>query len=227
MFLQNQDYGVYGNVDSAIEWDATMDAWVAMETDLLMEDIAALGEATAANEATANAAATSSPVTSNTGTISGTVVDPPQKPLPGPKPAPPPTPTPAPPDPCRDRPWATILKDLREIGNWIGWRIRDNGEPADVKNQTFDQIETSLAKHEFESFPWYKPNLNPEHGNGFHYEGQLRPSQWYHVVIHPAQDHPLIIPGDFRSRPASNVEIHCERGFLQPSSFHHLFDFHF
>jgi hypothetical protein len=56
MFLQNQDYGVYGNVDSAIEWDATMDAWVAMETDLLMEDIAALGETTAAN-----AAATSSP----------------------------------------------------------------------------------------------------------------------------------------------------------------------
>ena len=151
----------------------------------------------------------------------------PQEPLPKPRPAPAPTPTPAPPDPCRDRPWATILNDWRQIADWIGWRIKDTGKPGpDVEHQSLNQIEDSLAKNNFQPFPWYKPNLNfPEHGNGFHYEGQLRPNQWYHVVIHPTQDYPLIIPGDFRSRPASNIEIHCERGFLRPSSLHHAFDF--
>ncbi len=151
----------------------------------------------------------------------------PQNPLPGPKPAPAPTPTPGPPDPCRDRPWATILKDWREIAGRIGWQLNAKGEPdKDIAHNTFEQIEGILAKRNFAPFPWYKPNLNfGEHGNGFHYEGELRPKEWYHVVVHASQDYPLIIPGDYRSRPAFTIEIHCERGFARPSSISHGIDF--
>ena len=134
-------------------------------------------------------------------------------------------PTPRPSDPCRDRPWETILKEWREIADWIGWQLKDTGAPGtDVAQNSFEQIETILAEHGFARFPWYKPNLNPGHGYGFHFEGQLRPKEWYHVVIHPAQDDPRRIPSDFRTRPASTIEIHCEQGFRRPSSIRHALD---
>src|SRR5437762_705609 len=114
----------------------------------------------------------------------------PQKPSPTPPAQPLPPNYKPPKDPCRDRPREVVLRDLRQIAKWIGWRIQDGGNPGpDADHQTFNQIADNLGKNHFGPFPWYKPNLNfPAHGNGFHYEGQLRPNEWYHVVIHSAQD---------------------------------------
>jgi hypothetical protein len=129
-----------------------------------------------------------------------------------------------PPDPCRDRPWETIVADWKTIAGWLGWGILESGVAGpDVEQQTFTEIARRLAEHGFHPFPWYKPNLNREHVDGSHFEGQLRPREWYHVIVYPAR-----IDGraanDFRAQPASGIEIHCEVGYRRASSIRHAID---
>ena len=116
------------------------------------------------------------------------------------------------PDPCRDRPWKRTLRDLRSIAKRIGWGIKNDGTPFDVAGLKYGQVVGRLARHGFNAFPWYRPNLNfRAHGWGYHFEGQLRPDQWYHVVLHKGRE----------NGPVATIAIHCEKGFLQPSSVLH------
>lgn len=128
------------------------------------------------------------------------------------------------PDPCRDRPWQIIVQDWKTIAGWLGWGILESGVAGpDLAQQTFTEIERKLAEHGFRRFPWYKPNLNRQHTFGFHFEGPLRPHEWYHVIVYPARADGEVM-ADFRSRPASAIEIHCEHRYRRPSSLRHAID---
>jgi hypothetical protein len=128
------------------------------------------------------------------------------------------------PDSCRDRPWGTIVEDWKTIAGWIGWGILETGVAGpDLEQRTFTEIERRLSARGFRSFPWYKPNLNREHVSGFHFEGQLRPREWYHAIVYPARVSDKVTD-EFRSRPASAIEIHCERDYRRPSSIRHGID---
>jgi hypothetical protein len=128
------------------------------------------------------------------------------------------------PDPCRDRPWQTIVEEWKTIAEWLGWGILESGVAGpDHEEQTFTQIARTLAEHGFRPFPWYKPNLNREHVDGYHFEGLLGPGQWYHVIVYPARTNGDVAE-DFRARPASGIEIHCERRYRRPSSIRHALD---
>lgn len=129
-----------------------------------------------------------------------------------------------PPDPCRDRPWQTIVEDWKTIAGWMGWGILASGVAGpDLAGQTFAEIEGILSAHGFSPFPWYKPNLNRAHVNGFHFEGQLRRGEWYHVIVYPALADGNVAD-NFRAQPASAIEIHCEHRYRRPSSLRHALD---
>jgi len=104
-------------------------------------------------------------------------------------------------EPCNSpKNWKRKLRDFREIGNRIGWRIADNGRPRDVRKYSYKEVLRRLEKAGFEWFP----NANYPHWGGTDYEGKIN-RRWYHVtVFYPKVD---------ESRPPSDLAIQCEEWY--------------
>jgi hypothetical protein len=104
---------------------------------------------------------------------------------------------------------------------------------VDTGTQSSDDFLDALQKAGW-WWPANRPNLNPEHSGGRNLEREVQSGKWIHITIFPGQTKVTtrflgIKTGtkmaDDWSKPPREIQLHCERYWLQPSSNAHLKDF--
>ena len=152
-----------------------------------------------------------------------------QKPPPGPKPTPGPDPTGNHPDPCRslssDQMLAYMRKGLSAAHLNLG--LDDNWKLLNPGNASLQDIANGLQSAGWKRF---RTNINPAHWGGIHFEGEVSPGAWFHMIYYPAQKEVLGARQIFKSvddwsKPPTGFEMHCERGMARPSSLWHGLDY--
>jgi len=101
----------------------------------------------------------------------------------------------------------------------------------DVGSQTAGEFRDQLIKVGW-WWRWDRPNLSEEHSGGLNLQREVQSERWIHITIIPYQkaiqrldlfDHPTYMIDDW-SRPPKDLQLHCERFWLQPTSLKHLYD---
>lgn len=139
-------------------------------------------------------------------------------------------------DPCRDMPHdekiALFNRALRQTG--LGISIDDSDRLSNPEQRSSGSMFNVLRNAGWSRF---FTNLNPAHAGGSHLEKEFDTGKWLHIVITPAERREdVAIPwrgGVHRTTqlvtdwtlPPRLFEMHCERGFLRPSSMGHGLDY--
>lgn len=140
------------------------------------------------------------------------------------------------PDTCRPlmanpHQWQSYVNDIGFDG--VGNVAMDPPYQIDTGTQSSGDFLNAL-KNAGWWWPSGRPNLNPEHSGGVNLQREVQAGKWLHITVFPGQTKVTkrllgIKIGtktvDDWSKPPRDIQLHCERLWLQPSSFEHLKDF--
>lgn len=127
--------------------------------------------------------------------------------------------------------WQSYVNDVGFDG--VGNVAMDPPYKIDAGTQSSGDFLNGLKKAGW-WWPSGRPNLNREHAGGVNLQREVQAGKWLHITVFPGQTEVTtrflgIKTGtkkvDDWSKPARDIQLHCERLWLQPSSFEHLKDF--
>jgi YD repeat-containing protein len=144
-------------------------------------------------------------------------------------------------DPCRSlmsnpEQWQSYVNDV--VFNGVDNVAMNPPYKIDTGTQSSGDFLNSL-KNAGWWWPSNRPNLNREHAGGTNLQREVEAGKWIHITVFPGQSEVTTrsLSGksgtikygtkkvdDWNKLPR-DIQLHCERGWLQPSSFKHLKDF--